>query len=307
MIRYVKNETIDRGKYDRCIGMDPLGLVYAYSWYLNTVCEDWDALVLDDYAAVWPLPSRRKFGLKYFYRPFAVQQLGIFSGEPLDEKVILAFVTEMQKHCIYADVYLNEDQVVGLDPLKKVSDTLNTNLILDLNVSYREIYHGYNQSTRRNIKKASKSNLQLFEHDDPNALIEIFKQNRGASLNLKEEFFRNIEKTMYRCLHNNTGKVWTVYGSHNSICAGAFIVETERRHTLLFTALTEQGKELSAMHYLLNEYIIYHSATPKLFDFEGSNLKSLARFYGGFGAVKKHYQGLQYNNLPLPLRWIQRK
>lgn len=306
MIKYMQHHTIDRAKYDHCVMMDKSGLVYGFSWYLDTVAESWDALVLNDYDAVWPLPVRNKFGFKYFYRPFAVQQLGIFSKIELTEDYKHEFVKLLQKHSSYADVYLNEEQLIGLKPFRHVSSELNNNFTLDLNRSYREIYHGYKTNTRRNIKKANGNKLTIFEHDSPDVLIDLFRKVKGEELGLGEDFYRVMKKAMYKCLHNGMGKLWTVYGPHNQVCGGAFFVETEKRSTLLFTALTDEGKDRNAMFYLLNEYIILWSEKAMTLDFEGSNLKSLARFYEGFGSAHLYYQRLRYNGLPLPLKWLKK-
>ncbi len=306
MIKYMQHHTIDRAKYDHCVMMDKRGLVYGFSWYLDTVAESWDALVLNDYDAVWPLPVRSKFGFKYFFRPYAVQQLGIFSKIELTEGAKLDFVKLLQKHSSYADVYLNEEQLVGLKSFKHIKSELNTNFTLNLNRSYREVYQGYKSNTKRNIKKADGNKLSIFEHDGPDVLINLFRAGKGASLNLDEEFYRVMKKAMFHCLHKGIGKLWTVYGPHNQVCAGAFFVETEKRSTLLFTGQTEIGRNMQAMFYLINEYIILWSGKPMTLDFEGSNLKSLARFYEGFGSSHLYYQRLKYNGLPLPLKWLKK-
>lgn len=304
MIKYVKQHFIDRAKYDHCVRMDERGLPYGFSWYLDCACEAWDALVLDDYAAVWPLPVRQKWGLRYFYRPFGVQQLGIFSKSPLSDEVLVDFIKEMQKHCRYADVYLNEEQLPRPAKLRKTEMSLNLNLVLDLGQTYQQLYSGLNQNTRRNIKKAHKHQLNLFEQDGPKVLIRHFRMNRGQDLVLGEEFYQNMEKIMYRCLHNHTGRVWTVYGESNNLLAGAFFVDTEKRSTLLFTALTPEGRDKQAMFYLINEFLIYESGKARLLDFEGSNDESVARFYRGFGSRDRRYPGLRYNGLPLPLKFF---
>ncbi len=306
MIKYMQHHTIDRAKYDHCVMMDKRGLVYGFSWYLDTVAESWDALVLNDYDAVWPLPVRNKFGVKYFYRPFAVQQLGIFSKKELTPDDKQNFVELMQKHSSYADVYLNEEQLIGLKSLRNIKSELNNNYTLNLNRSYREVYHGYKTNTRRNIKKSSDHKLSIFEHDSPDVLIELFRTGKGAELKLNEDFYRVMKTAMYKCMHKGVGKLWTVYGPHNQVCAGAFFVETEKRSTLLFSAITDMGKDWLAMFYLINEYIILWSEKPMKLDFEGSNLKSLARFYEGFGSSHLYYQRLIYNGLPLPLKWLKK-
>jgi len=306
MIKYVKHHFIDKPKYDHCIKLDEHGLTYGFSWYLDTVCESWDALVLNDYDAVWPLPVRRKFGVKYFFRPFAVQQLGIFSKIVLEDHQYTDFVRAMTEACQFADIYLNENQLVAIADTPGMQTQINRNYLLDINTSYRQIYHGYNTNTRRAIKKSNEQDLQIFEHDSPDVLMDLFRHNKGAELKLSEAFYRSFKKLMFQALHRGVGKLWTVYGAGNRICAGAFFLESKSRSTLLFTGLDEVGKSSRAMFFLLNEYIILHSEKGKLLDFEGSNDAGVARFYQGFGAREFNYQQLKYNGLPMPLRWLKK-
>ncbi len=306
MIKYLKNHFIDRFKYDQCIKLDETGIIYGLSWYMDIICEEWDALVLNDYDAVWPLPLRYKWGVKYFYRPYAVQQLGIFTKKPLNPSTLEEFIKALKQHCQYADVYLNEGQVLSERKVPLVKFMPNRNMMLDVSCSYQDIYNGFNTNTRRNIKASQKSKLQLFEQDGPEVLVRLFKDNKAKDLKLSDSFYRNIEKAMYHCLHHNCGRVWTVYGGPNIVVAGAFITEFSGRATLLFTALDSgMGKELKAMFFLINEFLIYYSTKLRLFDFEGSNDDNLVRFYGGFGAEEKTYYNLKYNGLPWPLKLMK--
>ena len=306
MIRYVRNSYLNRQKYDHCIRMDHLGLVYAYSWYLDEVCHHWDCLVLDDYDAVWPLPFRKKWGFKYFYRPYGIQQLGIYSKSELSGEKISEFVEEMTRHCRFADIYLNEGQLIQGEKFSNIRLHSNTNLTLFLGRSFRELYHNYSKHTQRNVIRSSKYELQIFEHDDPERILELFRATRGEGLDLDPEFYRNMGKAMYNALHRGIGKVWTVYDERNDLCAGIFIIETDLRHILLFSASSPEGKESRAMYHLINEYLIYSSGKSKTFDFEGSNAPGLRRFYEGFGAKEHKYQRLLYNGLPWPLKLIKR-
>ena len=80
LIEYKKHSEIDRQRWDACIEGSVNRLPYALSWWLDTVCPDWDALVEDDYRAVMPLTRDRKFGFDYLYQPYFTQQLGVFSS-----------------------------------------------------------------------------------------------------------------------------------------------------------------------------------------------------------------------------------
>ncbi len=304
MIRYVRHAYINRDKYDQCVKLDNSQLIYGLSWYLDGVCENWDALVLNDYDAVWPLPVRFKMGVRYFYRPFGVQQLGIFSRKAITKGELEQFILILVKHCRYADVYLN-DSLSWTPDVAKVKWQKNANFILDLNRSYEEIYSGYSSNLKRNIKKAGKYSWQLFEHDSPDRLVALFKEDRGTELQLPEAFYRGLEKIMFACLHRSCGHIWTLYGKGNQLEAGIFIAEFGNRLTLLFTGNSDAGRQHQAMTYLLNEYIILKCAKSKRLDFEGSNNAGLARFYQGFGSQSYPYQNLKYNGLPFFLKWLK--
>ena len=69
MIQYLKNNEIDIEKYDNCIKSSLNSRIYAFSWYLNIVADNWDVLVLNDYEAVMPLPflKRKRNGTYWSY------------------------------------------------------------------------------------------------------------------------------------------------------------------------------------------------------------------------------------------------
>jgi hypothetical protein len=51
-ITYLSSQQVDKLKWDRGIEHAGNGLIYAYSFYLDAMCDNWDALVLNDYEAV---------------------------------------------------------------------------------------------------------------------------------------------------------------------------------------------------------------------------------------------------------------
>ncbi|MEM6380888.1 MAG: hypothetical protein AAF705_22135, partial [Bacteroidota bacterium] len=68
-VRYLKNQEIDRSRWDNAVRQSPSGLPYAYSWYLDALIDDsWDGLVSGDYDLVMPLPWNRKlFGISQLF------------------------------------------------------------------------------------------------------------------------------------------------------------------------------------------------------------------------------------------------
>ena len=89
LIKYIHREHLDEEKYNDCVENSLQSNSYAFSWYLDIVCDNWDVLVLDDYEAVMPIPWRKKYGIKYVYPPLWVLQLGVYSNEAIDENKFL--------------------------------------------------------------------------------------------------------------------------------------------------------------------------------------------------------------------------
>ncbi|HSQ44739.1 MAG TPA: hypothetical protein VLM16_07060, partial [Ginsengibacter sp.] len=79
-ISYLPQANIDKQKWDRCIDAAPNGLIYAYSFYLDAMSKNWDALILNDYEIVMPLTWNKKYGVYYLYQPFFTKALGIFGN-----------------------------------------------------------------------------------------------------------------------------------------------------------------------------------------------------------------------------------
>ena len=107
MINYLKHKEIDFVKYDQCIATSQNSLIYAYSWYLDIVAENWDALVLGDYEIVMPLTHRKKYGIPYIFLAPWVQQLGVFSVTDIKEEIIIDFLKAIPRKFKSVDILLN--------------------------------------------------------------------------------------------------------------------------------------------------------------------------------------------------------
>lgn len=304
MIKVVKHQDLDTDKWDACIRQDKSMLFYGISWYLDILKKEWDALVLDDYEAVFPLIYGKKYGINYLHRPYGVQQLGIFSKTGLTPEMVLAFVEAIPRKYTFVDVFLNSTNPVGL--LNQKNLRANKNFEVNLHRSYQSIYEGYSKQTVRNLKKAKTHKHRVFEHDSPDQLITLFKSNKGKEINtLSEANYATMRQLMYVILHKHRGYIWTIYDEHNTIIAGAFLIEMLGKIVLLFSATDDVGRKEHALTYLIDELFIARAGDKVVFDFEGSNDKNLARFYAGFGAQEVTYYNLKINNLPGPLKWLK--
>lgn len=298
-INYLSHNQIDKTAWDRCIAKAVNGKIYGYSWYLDVVCEQWDALVMEEYKAVFPLPFKEKFGISFLYQPFFTQQLGIFSTRHLTPEVVNNFLEAIPKKFIFGQLNLNKLN----EPLvKRWEISQQVNHELDLIEDYEKIYAGYSENTRRNINKARKHKLIISPGVKPEEIVTLFRGNRGKYIpHLKDNNYKRLLRLIYQCQHNGKAMMYGVYDEQNTLCAGAVMVFSHHKVVFLFSAISETGRKQGAMFRLIDEFIRERSGNHLTLDFEGSNDVSLARFYKGFGATRLYYPAIQFNRMPFPV------
>lgn len=300
MIRYLKNNEIDIKKWDQCISKAFNGNAYALSWYLDIVHEGWEALVEDDYQRVMPLTVARKFGVSYIFQPYFTQQLGVFSIKKLNPDVIRMFIREIPSHIKYIDIKLNSFNKLSGNIYQL---TTNKNYIQDLIKEYPKLVLKYSTNTKRNLKKGLKNKLSLMKNIKPEAVIDLFRNNRGKQLGKwNDRHYQKLKHLMYSAMYKGKGFVYGVFTENNQLCAGAFFIKSNNRLVFLFSGADNTAKETGAMTFLIDSVIRDYTPSKLVLDFEGSNDNNLARFYSGFGAKPTEYTGLIINRLPILLK-----
>ncbi len=301
-IRFLEAQEIETSSWDQLIFDAPNGMIYCYSWYLDMIAPSWGAMVLGNYQAVLPLVYNKKCGIEYIYPPKWAQQMGVISREKTSTQLVESLLRNIPPRFRYISTLLNSSNPpIGYGTIIK-----HRNCELPLNKDYKELRSNYSSQIKRNIKNAEKNHLQYFENDRPEVLIDLFRNNKGKELRLKEADYTSLKHLMYACIHKGVGKVCSVYGDRNDLQAAAFFLSYFERSIFLFSGLNKYGRETGAMSLLIDRYIAPFSGRGHILDFEGSDNDNLARFYLGFGSEEFTYQQIIMNKLPWPLRYFKR-
>ena len=302
-IQYLKNKDIDVEKWDECINHALNGRVYALSWYLDAVCQDWDAIVLEDYKAVFPLPIVRKYGLEMLITPFMVQQLGVFSKLQLNQTVFDWMIAKIPKK--FKRVHLNFNSANDYN-IKGFLKSAAPNYELNLDRDYETLHKKYNQNTKRNLKKHNIVDWQYVVNIQPENCVQLFKENKGKWLKQDISFYQNVIKVMHQSIHKGNGQLLGMFES-NTLCACGFFVYFKNRIYNLFPASNDFGKKNGAMFGLIDKIIQENSESESILDFEGSKIEGVARFYKGFGATERSYWTMERNELPFYWKMLMKK
>ncbi len=303
MIRYLTHDNIDFDKWDHCIEKSVNGLFYAYSWYLDMCTTSWDALVLDDYQAVMPIPYRKKYGIQYIYQPFFVQQLGMFSRNRLSNERTEQFLNAIPPHFRYADFNLNI-----YNKLPQNHPAISGRGItheLDLILPYEQISKNYSGNTRRNIKKAEKKGVFVTAHSRAEDIILAFRKHKKPyQVAYREYDYQILKHLIYAGMHKGMVDVLAAYSDRNNFCAGIVFFKSHQKAVWLFSGSTPEARENGAMSLLVDHFIRLNAGKEMVLDFEGSVNPGLARFYKSFGSKECSFFQIRMNRMPLLIRPI---
>lgn len=304
MIEYKKHSEIDRSRWDACIEGSVNRLPYALSWWLDTVCPKWDALIEDNYKAVMPLTWNSKFGFDYLYQPYFTQQLGVFSSLTSDPDMVSRFLEAIPARFRYIDIHLNSYNQPVNPNFRYVT---RRNFTLDLSTSYIQLFTNYHRSFRRNVNKAGHSRLIVKPGPGPSVFTGFIQNCLNEKLTNLRRSFHDIQlKIINTTIQNKTGIIQGAYSHNGELLAAGWFVEAAGRYALLVSASTPAGKKQLAMYMLVDHAIRQKAESGLILDFEGSNIPSIAYFNSGFGAKESFYSAAIRNNLPWPLRLVKR-
>jgi len=296
-IQYVDHHQIDPTKWDSAILRSPHPLVYGLFEYLNAVCESqWDALIYNDYEAVFPLPFKKKFGIKYLVQPVFCQQLGAF-GSNVNVSTN-DFLSAIPKRFFRVRLQLNpyfdqtnEIESIQTKPAGIIASsgklTTKTNMTIKLSQPL-----DYNKDCKKNLHRLAE--LPVEYKINAISIRDAIDTYRKAWGKQNPE----IGDELYQLFANAcTEKLsFTVTAHHQKegdlLGAAIFLItpeNTKRSLHYVCAGPTEAGKSIGVMHGIIDFVLNRYQGENMLFDFEGSSIASVASFYKKFGANEEPF------------------
>jgi len=297
-IRYRKRHEIDNDKWNLCIETAPNGLIYAYSFYLDGTADNWDALILNDYEAVMPLPWRKKIGFYYLYQPFFSAQLGVF-GNNINANLVENFLKAIPSKFKLWELSLNHQNIFRLNSFRLFE---RVNFVLPLNHAYETLYTNYRESIKRNIKKSVQYGCHKKTDFDIDDVIELSRQQKHIASDDEFQKFKNL----YLLLKDKSAsKTYGIFSDKNELIASCVFTFSHNRAYYILVGNHPNGRTLGASHALIDAFIKDYAGQNLTLDFEGSDIKNLAFFYSSFGAMEEKYAAIKVNALPWYVKWMK--
>ena len=280
MIQYLKRGEIDEIAYNNCIKNAINSRIYAFSWYLDSVADNWDVLILNKYEAVMPLPWRSKYFIKYIFPPPWTQQLGVFSKNEIEPIVIQEFITAIPTKFKKITIQFNAENKMSF-----LNITERKNFVLALNNSSEQIINKFNKNRKRDLVKAKEFGLKIVKNIEVPEFLEFYLE-----LKKNYEIKLNQQETLNALLNSNNEAVciWGIK-KNSELIASLCWLKDKKRITYLLPVATAEAKRNGLPSFIISELIKTFSGTNLVLDFEGSMIEGVANFYKSFGAEVENY------------------
>lgn len=297
-MQYYKNNEIDKYRWDLALEKLHPKLIYAQSFYLDTVTKNqWGAYISKNYNILIPVHFSHRLGVKRLVQPLFTQQLGIFSKTQLSTKEteqILTQITSKPRVVVYQINSNNKlHSIYGSDVTNRVTYTL------DLSPDFDTLKKAFSKSNKKNIKIA-QNREQIIKTISVDELIDLAYAKR-KHVNLKAKHIHLLKKLITQ-LHEK--KLAYLKGTvhEGKLCTAGAWIKTDTRIYYLYGVSNEIGMKLRSMFLLQNHILKEMASSNIIYDFEGSMIPGVASFFAGFGATPETYQLIEKNTVAKAFR-----
>lgn len=155
--------------------------------------------------------------------------------------------------------------------------------IIDLNASLEEIWKGMDKRRRNEIKKAKLVNSKIVE-DSIDSFVEL--KDLTSKRQGKGYIPGNLWKLLFKeCSKRGQCKVWTAYFNREPL-ASLFLVWDKEKAYYLGGGINENSQGLMSL-LIWNTIKFSKENGLKVFDFEGSNIPRIEKYFRKFGGEIK--------------------
>jgi Acetyltransferase (GNAT) domain len=300
-MKYLKHGAINKAAWDAYIAASPQRLIYAYSFYLDIISPNWEAIVFEEngqWQCVFPVPVRQKFGFRYISQPYFCQQLGFFSKyKTIDSQQVEIVLNFLQTNFRYCNrLFLNIETASS----NQNFETCATHL-LDLNRPYATIFKGYSSDRKQNLVRAKNAGWAIESSTDFESLIRLHQSHnevKAVGNTLPFERYQPYIKAIDDLIKRGLAKVFYTK-KEGKIEAGCLFVIAEERIIYLFNAASETGRKQHGRLLIIDEIIKNYSNQNYVFDFEDpTDADSVSAYYASFGGVKESFISLKWSHFP---------
>lgn len=247
----------------------------------------------------WTLKQNR-LGIKILSQPALTQTLGPWIADPPEKT---KYATKLAREKDLMDALINQlpqyhvlrqnfaPEITNWLPFywNGFQQTTRYTYRLDLSHEKDGLWAGFQDKVRTDIRKSIKMGIIVEESEDIDAFLAVNEKTflrQGMTLPYTKSFVRSL---FSGCLSHQAGKIFLARDKEGRVHAGNLIVWNKHCAYYLMGGGDPELRNSGATSLAMWHAIQFASTVAKIFDFEGSMIEPVERFFRGFGALQTPY------------------
>jgi hypothetical protein len=308
----------DLERYDRLVARSPQGTLFCTSWWLDAVAPNsYRILGVErggEMSAAWPIVLRSaRWGGQTVTMPPLTPWLGILFANQTDAKPATqlarqkddteGLVSQLPEFGDL-DVKFHRNFTYWL-PLfwENFTQTTRYTYVLDDLSDPGRLWDGFQENIRRSVRRACKERVNVDSIDDIEAFWRVHAMTfarQGMPVPYTIDLVARLDAI---CRARGARKILAARGRDGEIHAVAYIVWDNRSAYYLMGGGDPEKRHSGAGSLILWEAIQFAATVSNAFDFEGSMIEPVERFFRGFGARPQPYFRITKVRSPLWLAY----
>lgn len=296
-------QATQRERYRRFSDESDSLTLFLRSWWLDATCgpDGWDVSLAEHGGKIvgaLPYLSRKRFGMVVLTQPMLTQHLGPWIGtapgssaNPAREKDIMeALIAGLPPFARYSQNW--SPAITNWLPFhwagfkQTTRYTMRLSALSDLDAVWR----GFQANARTDIRKATaRFGLRLRPNPSLSEFLEISRLT-FARQRLQVPYSRDyVARLDDACVARKCRKIFIAEDETGRMHAGAYLVWDANTAYYLLGGGDPALRNSGATSFCVWEAIRFAATVSRIFDFEGSMIESVERFFRSFGALHVPY------------------
>ena len=283
-------------------------------WWLNAVCgkDNWDVVVVEkggQIIASMPYCMVKRRGMRIIAMPKLTQTIGPwlrpsnakYANQIAEQKDLMtALIQKLPPFDHFSQNF--HYSITNWLPFywQGFSQTTRYTYVLEDISDAKKIWDGMLPNIRTDIKKAqNRFGLKVCTDLGIDAFLTMNEQTftrQGMKLPYSRNFVKRLDKA---CKKHNARKIFFAKDSDGRLHAAIYIVWDENSAYYLMGGSDSDLRNSGANSLCMWEAIKFASTVTKAFDFEGSMIEPVERFFRAFGSRQMPYFQVSKINSPL--------
>jgi hypothetical protein len=294
----------DHENWNQFVDTSLQGSLFAKSYYLDAIGLPYKIGVLKKNETIKGGIVLSKNEMRLFANPLFAKYLGIllcpieskYVNRITEEKKIIENIVANLNHRSFDYTFHPEFQNWLPFYWKGYRQTTRYTYRIASLKSVDQIIKNVESRVRKNIRKAEKHNIYI---ENKISLADFYRINelsfirQGGPIPFSFSFFTEFYNTLKK---HNAIELLAAKDTKNQIHAVCGIVYDNKCGYLLFNGSNPDVANVEANTLLVMKTIEHAAKVTQAFDFEGSMLKPIERFYRGFGGEMTAYMNIWKHN-----------